>query len=72
MLLKGGFSNTEWDSAVYSIAISVAIVSDLFYADIGKDTFLVAEAINMLGRALWLFFQMLVSIHRKIYSKLWS
>lgn len=50
MLLKWGFNNTEWDSAVYLIAIFVAITSNLFYVDIRKDKLLVAEAINMLGR----------------------
>lgn len=50
MLLKWGYNNTEWDSAVYSIAIFVAITSNLFYVDFGKDKLLVAEAINVLGR----------------------
>lgn len=32
------------------IAICVAITSNLFYADIGKDKLLAAEEINLLGR----------------------
>jgi len=50
MLLKSGFNNAERDSAIYLRATFVAITSNLFYADIGKDKLLVAGAISMLGR----------------------
>lgn len=36
VLLKGGFNNAEWDSAIYLIAVFVAITSNLFYVDIRK------------------------------------
>lgn len=40
LLLKRVFNSTGWDSAVYLIAIFVAITTNLFYVDIGKDKLL--------------------------------